>query len=171
MANYREDIADIELESGTIHRTWLNHSIGLGDIKANRFGVRLFRNGEAEDVTGEIQGFMMRPGQSNLQIYGSSYTGVDGNVAWVSLPQAAYTVEGQFSLAIKLIGGGVTGTMRIIDGMVDNTGSGSTVAPTAEVPSSAEIIAAYEEAAEVIADFAERGIATVAQTKSFLGIT
>ena len=129
MANYREDIADIELESGTIHRTWLNHSIGLGDIKANRFGVRLFRNGEPEDVTGEIQGFMMRPGQSNLQIYGSSYTGVDDNVAWVALPQAAYTVEGQFSLAIKLIGGGVTGTMRIIDGMVDNTGSGSTVAP------------------------------------------
>ena len=150
MANYREDIVDIELESGSIHREWLCHSIGLGDIKANRFGVRLFRGGEPEAVTGTCQGFLMRPGRTNLQIQGSTYTSVSGNTAYVILPQDAYAYEGQFSLAIKLIGGGVTGTIRIIDGIIDNTGTTGAVSPSSEVPTSTEIIAAYNEAVDVI---------------------
>ena len=31
MAIYKEDIVDIELESGTIHRSFLCHAIGLAD--------------------------------------------------------------------------------------------------------------------------------------------
>lgn len=153
MAIYKEDIADIELESGTIHRSWLNRAIGLGDVKANRFGVRVFRNGEAENIEGcTCIGFFMRPDGTNLQIQGSTYTGVSGNKAWVTLPQDCYAFEGRFTLAVKLIssGAGITGTMRIVDGMVDNTGTTGTVSPTSTVPTSAEIIAAYEEAVAVI---------------------
>ena len=151
MALYREDIVDIELESGSLHRSWMNHAIGLGDVKANRFGVRIFRNGEAVNIgSGTCQGFFMRPDGTNLQIQGSTYTGVDGNKAWVQLPQDAYAYQGQFCLAIKLIGGGVTGTMRIIDGMVDNTGTTGAVSPTSTVPTSQEIIAAYNNAVAVI---------------------
>ena len=151
MALYKEDIIDIELESGSIHRSWMNHAIGLGDVKANRFGVRIFRNGEAVNIgSGTCQGFFMRPDGTNLQIQGSTYTGVDGNLAWVQLPQDAYAFQGQFCLAIKLIGGGITGTMRIIDGMVDNTGTTGAVSPTSTVPTSQEIIAAYNNAVAVI---------------------
>lgn len=151
MALYKEDIVAIELESGSIHRSFLNHSIGLGDLKANRFGVRIFRNGEAVNIgSGTCQGFFMSPNGTNLQIQGSTYTGVDGNMAWVQLPQDAYAYEGQFCLAIKLIGGGVTGTMRIIDGMVANTGTTGAVSPTSTVPTSQEIIAAYNNAVNVI---------------------
>ena len=151
MAIYKEDIVDIELESGTIQRSFLNHSIGLGDIIANRFGVRLFRNGEpvsAEESS--CIGFFMRPDGTNLQIHGSTYTGVSGNKAYVSLPQDAYAYEGQFTLAIKLVGGGVTGTMRIVDGIVNNTGATGAVSPTSTVPTTAEIIAAYEQATALI---------------------
>ena len=52
MAIYHEDIVDIELESGNIHRSFAKHSIGSGDAAANRFGVRVLRNGEAVDLTG-----------------------------------------------------------------------------------------------------------------------
>ena len=63
------------------------------------------------------------------------------------LPQACYNYEGQFTLAIKLISTseGVTGTMRIVDGMVDNTNVNGAVAPTGTIPTYQEILAVYEQ--------------------------
>lgn len=151
MAYYREDIVDIELSSGTVFRSFIPNVIGEGDEMANRFGVRLFRDGEPVNIgSGQCQGFFMAPNGTNILISGSSYTGVDANKAWVQLPQGCYTYEGQFALAIKLIGGGVTGTMRIVDGVVSDTGATGAVMPTSQVPTSAEIIAAYEDAVAVI---------------------
>ena len=152
MGIYHEDIVDIDLSrNGTICRSFMNKAIGEGDTMANRFGVRIFRNGEEENIeSSQCQGFFMAPDGTNILISGSDYTSVDGNKAWVQLPQGCYANEGQFSLAIKLIGGGVTGTMRIVDGVVSNTGATGAVMPTSQVPTSAEIIAAYDQAIEVI---------------------
>ena len=153
MTIYKNDIVDIDLESGSIHRSFLKHSIGKGDIKANRFGVRVYRNGEAVTLgSATCQGFFMAPDGTNLQIQGSSLTGVSGNVAYVILPQNCYAVEGQFCLAIKLIdsSAGITGTVRIVDGVVDNTGTTGAVSPTSTIPTSTEIIAAYNNAVGVI---------------------
>ena len=147
------DLVDIELNTGNIHRSWLNHSIGLGDIKANAFGVRVFRNGEPVNVEeATCQGVMMMPNGSNILIEGSSLTSVSGNTAYVILPQSAYAAEGQFALAIRLIGSGITGTMRIVDGVINNTGTSVTVEPGTEVPTSAQIIAAYNDAVSVISN-------------------
>lgn len=154
MAIYKEDIADIELKSGTIHRSFLGNSIGSGDKMANRFGVRLFRGGEpvsAESST--VTGVFMAPDGNRYAISETSYpgsTGKDGNSAWVQLPEICYAVAGQFCLSIKLSGGSVEGTMRIIDGVVSETGETGAVVPTSTIPTTAEIIAAYEEAVEVI---------------------
>lgn len=149
MALYREDIADIELESGTLFRSFANRNIGEGDIIANRYGVRLFRNGEPVNIGGgSCQGIFMAPDGQNILISGSTYTGVNGNVAYVDLPQACYNVNGQFTLAIKVIGGGVTGTMRIIDGVVNNTGVTGAVAPTETIPTYQEILAVYDQMLE-----------------------
>lgn len=149
-AIYHEDIADINLNSGSIHRSFMHESIGLGDVLANRFGVRLFRDGEAVNAEdSECIGFFMAPSGVNYIISNTTYpgsTGISGNKAYVQLPQDCYAVEGQFTLAVKLVGGSVTGTMRIIDGTVTNTGTERAVGPTSTVPSSAEIIAAYEDA-------------------------
>ena len=137
------DLVDIDLNSGNIHREWLNHSIGLADNKGNGFGVRTFRNGEPVDLTGvSIQGYFRNPQGTNIAI--TSGNSVSGNTAYVVLPQACYTYEGQFCLAIKLVGGGVTGTMRIVDGMIDNCNTSSPVAPTSTVPTYQEIIAQYD---------------------------
>lgn len=150
MAIYKEDIVDIELESGVIHRTFLHHSIGLGDAKANRFGVRLFRNGEAENIgTATLTALFMAPNGQNQIINETNFSGsttIDGNVAYVTLPSACYANEGQFCLAIKLNKSGVTTTMRIIDGMVANTGVTGATVPATPVPTSDQILAAYDAA-------------------------
>ena len=143
MAFYKQDIADINLNTGSIFRSFLNHSIGFKNDDADRFGIRVFRDGEAVDLTGaSCQAVFMRPDGTNLAL--TSYGTVSGNMAYVTLPQACYDSEGQFCLSIQLVGGGVTGTMRIVDGMVVNTGASGTVAPTASVPTYQEILSTYD---------------------------
>ena len=152
MAIYHQDIADIELNSGSLHRSFLNHSIGLGDAAANRFGVRVFRDGAAETLSGvTCQAFFRNANGENIAL--TSYGTIDGNVAYVTLPQACYNIEGMFTLAIKLVGGGVTGTMRIIDGMVDNTNTGSAVAPTGSVPTYQEVLSVYEQMQAALSNY------------------
>lgn len=154
MAIYKEDIVDIELQTGTIHRSFLNHTIGTGDDMANRFGVRLFRNGEPVSVeTCVVGGIFIAPSGVKYAINETSYqgsTGKSGNVAWIQLPEICYAAEGNFSLAVKLSGGGISGTMRIVDGQVSNTGEAGAVVPTSTIPTTQEIIEAFEEAMAVI---------------------
>ena len=38
---YHNNIIDIDLESGTLFRSFLNHTIGSGDNNANWYGVRV----------------------------------------------------------------------------------------------------------------------------------
>ena len=152
MAIYHQDIADIELNSGSLHRSFLGHSIGLTDAAANRFGVRVFRDGVAETLSGvTCQGFFRNANGENIAL--TSYGTIDGNVAYVTLPQACYNVEGMFTLAIKLVGGGVTGTMRIVDGMVDSTNTGSAVAPTGSVPTYQEVLSVYEQMQAAVTNY------------------
>ena len=144
MAIYKSDIVDINLESGSIHRSFMKHSIGTADQAADRFGIRAFRNGEAVDLSGaSCYGYFRDPQGNNIAL--TSNGAVDGNVAYVTLPQACYNYEGNFTLTIKLLVTGVTSTVRIIDGVVDNTNTGSAVAPTGAVPTYSEILSQYDD--------------------------
>lgn len=148
-AVYHNDSVDIELESGTVFRSFLNHTIGSGDNNANWYGVRVFRNGEPVNLTGcSVQGIFMPSSGSAILISDSTHTWVSENEAAVLLPQACYNVKGQFTLAIKIIGTTAyttTGTVRIIDGVVADTYSANPVAPTAAVPTYQEILAVYDQ--------------------------
>ena len=151
MAHYKTDIVDIDLNTGNIHRSFMAHSIGHMDDDADRFGVRVFRGGVAEDLgNASCQAVFMAPDGQNIAL--TSYGTVSGNEAYVTLPQACYNVEGQFTLAIKLVGGGVTGTVRIVDGIVDRTGATGTVAPTSAVPTYQEVLAVSEQAIAAVED-------------------
>jgi UDP-2,3-diacylglucosamine pyrophosphatase LpxH len=143
-AIYKEDVVDIDLNTGNIHRSFLKHSIGTADSAANHFGIRVFRNGEPVNIEGStVQGYFCDPRGNNIAITSGNI--ISGNKAVVVLPQACYNYEGQFCLAIKLVGNGVTGTMRIVDGMVDNSNSGGAVAPTGTVPTYQEVLAVYDQ--------------------------
>ena len=147
MANYHEDIINIELESGTIHRSFLHHAIGAGDKRANRFGVKLFRNGVPENVNGSCFGLFIRADGQTVTIENGT---VSGNVAYVTLPEACYVVEGQFCLTIKATTENDTTTLRIIDGVVDRTSTSVLVDPGTVIPSIEDLIAAINAAVESI---------------------
>ena len=107
MAVYKSDIVNVNLESGSIFRNFLNNSIGYKDDDADRFGIRAFRDGVPVDLSGmSCQAVFMAP--NGVKIALTSYGNVSGNEAYVTLPPACYDYEGQFCLAIKLVGGGVT---------------------------------------------------------------
>lgn len=166
MAVYKRDIVDINLETGNIHRSFLKHSIGYMDQKADHFGIRAYRDGVPVDLTGvSVQGVFMPPQGSPIAITTGNI--VDGNEAEVVLPQACYNYDGQFTLSIKLVdvSNSITGTMRIVDGIVDNTHASGTVAPTDAVPTYQEILAVYDdllEALDDVADYAENFAPTFA---------
>ncbi|MBO7661937.1 MAG: hypothetical protein J6U01_01040 [Clostridia bacterium] len=151
MAIYREDIVDIELENGTVHRSFMNKTIGEGDIKGNRFGFRCFRNGTPVQLNGStVVGHFTRADGTTVQIDGGAVT---GDTAYIELPEACYAVEGQFALAIKLSGGGRTGTIRMVDGTVINTTNGTVIDPGNVIPDLSDYLAVIEdaeEAAEII---------------------
>lgn len=77
-----------------------------------------------------------------------------GQEAFVELPEACYAYDGGFTLVIKLVGGGVTGTMRIIDGTVVDSMIGSPIDPGSVIPDLDDLMAVIEraeDAAETIA--------------------
>lgn len=143
MALYKDDFVDVEMTTGTIHRSFATKTIGEGDILANRFGVRLFNNGTpAELGNASCAGYFIRSTGDTVVIEGTATE----NEAYVILPQACYAYEGQFALAIKVVGDGVTATMRIVDGVVSNTSTGSIIDPGTIIPSIDALIEAINDA-------------------------
>lgn len=141
MALYKDDFVRIDLADGSIFRSFMNRTLGEGDIDATRFGVIMTRSGEAEDLTGvSCSGYFVRADGQTVVITGT----VEDNKAFVTIPQSACAVEGNFSLAIKLVGSGVTGTMRIVDGTVSSTTTETIVDPGQVIPSIAELLAQIE---------------------------
>lgn len=154
MAIYKSDMVDIELSSGNIHRSFLGHTIGNGDVLANRFGIRAFREKEPETLTGNCTGYFVRNGTGETVVISDGV--VSGNEAYVTLPAACYAVNGQFSLAIKVSNGTETVTMRIVDGVVDMTNTSTPVDPGELIPSIEDLLDAIEAAVESIpADYSD----------------
>ena len=150
MAIYREDFVDVDLESGNTFRSFCNHRIGEGDVASQRFGVRIKKNKAPVSLSGATcVGYFIRPDGITLVLDGT----VSGDAAYIELPQAAFAKTGQFTLAIKVSGTGFASTMRIVDGTVDETTTGSVSDPSSSIPSLEELMAVIdraEDAAEEI---------------------
>ena len=52
MAIYHEDFVDINLNTGTVHRTFSQMNISEGDAAANMYGFRLWDNEYPISLTG-----------------------------------------------------------------------------------------------------------------------
>ena len=117
MAIYKNDILPVDLGRGGVNRSRLDMTVGKSDDDANRFGVRDYRDGAEEDLTGITCKGYFTDSQGNRQ----TITGTaSGSTAYVTLTDSCYTYAGPFRLAIKLEGGGVKSTVRIVDGMIEN---------------------------------------------------
>ena len=158
MALYHDDIVDIDLDCGTVHRSFAHRTLGKGDVNANRYGVRLWRSGQPVNAEGaQCIGYFIRYGHGDtVTIDGGLFSGQE---VYVTLKDACYAYDGAFSLTIKLIGGGVTGTMRIVGGTVDNGVIGPPVDPGGVIPDLDELLAVIgraEAAANTIAGISIR---------------
>lgn len=157
MAVHNQTIADVDLGSGTIMRTFANRMIGEGDTQYNRFGVRCFRNRERLSLAGcTVSGLFVKPDGNTVAIEGSTYCQISNDEAWVTLPETCYAVTGQFTLSIQLTGGSVTGTVCIIDGTVIETTTGAIIDPgniITELEDMDDAVAAIEAAAATIDDY------------------
>lgn len=147
MANYREDIVNIDLECGTLHRSFLRHSIGEGDALANRFGVRVFRGKNPVQLEGTCTGYFIRADGETVPLTNGV---ISGNVAYVTLTETCYAVEGVFGLAIKITNGSEKVTLRIVDGVVSRTATDVAVDPGNIIHGIEDLIEAIENAVDSI---------------------
>lgn len=148
MAIYKQNIVDVELD-GSVHRSFCGTLIGEADIQGDRFGVRCYRNGQEESIAGAtVTGYFIRADGSTVLISGAGL--VDGNQAVIILPQSCYSVEGAFSLAIKLTKDGVTSTVRIVDGAVARTTTNTVVDPGSVIPDISDLLAMIEDLEEAV---------------------
>lgn len=146
---YRSDIVDVDIGKSLL-RTYAGKVLATGDRKANRFGANINRAGEPIDLTGcSVTGYFIRPNMQTVVVTGEA----EGSTAYVDLPQACYTNEGAFSLALKVseTDNDITQTVRVIDGCIRLTQTGELVDPGEVIPSLDEIfaqIAAVEAATQ-----------------------
>ena len=154
MAVYREDILDIDLTNGSVHRSFTHHQLGEGDAAGDVFGIRAVRNGNEVDLAGATcVGYFERADGNTTVISGNGWAGVTGGKAWVKLPAACYVKEGYFKLSIKLTGSGYTVTVRIVEGTVTDTTLGALIDPGSVIPDLSGLLAYVERieaAAEII---------------------
>lgn len=133
----RCDIVNVDITKSLI-RSYVGKVLATGDCNANKYGVNVFRDGELVDLTGySVQGYFIRPDMDTLVLIGAA----EGNTAYVILPQACYTSEGAFSLAIKISGNGVTHTVRVVDGHIRQTRTDNLVDPGEAIPSLDDLFA------------------------------
>lgn len=154
MAAHNHSIVDVDLGTGTVMRSFVNRTLCNWDDEYNRFGIRAFRNGQPVSLNGcDVFGYFMRSDGNTVVIHDIDHSFINGNEAYIVLPKACYANEGQFTLAIKIVGSGVTGTVRVIDGTVINTSTGDMIDPGTNsiIP---DLDDDYEVAAEVIEDAA-----------------
>lgn len=136
----RSDIIKIDL-SKQLLRTNAGEILAMGDDCANRFGADLVRNGLPVNVDGcMVIGYFIRPDGYTCVIEGVA----EGSQAYVDLPEACYTSEGVFSLAIKLKNDEMNCTLRIIDGYLRRTETGTYIDPGTVVPDLADLLLQIE---------------------------
>ena len=147
----RSDIVKIDL-SKQLLRTHAGEILAMGDDCANRFGADLVRNGLPVLADGcMVIGYFIRPDGYTCVINGTA----EGSLAYVDLPEACYTSEGVFSLAIKLKSEEMNCTLRIIDGYLRRTETGIYVDPGTVVPDIADLLLQIERMEQGTAAAAE----------------
>lgn len=151
---YREDIATIDLTE-PLRREQVGKTFATGDKLGNRVGVRVRRNHVDVDLSGHAAtGYFIRSDLQTVVIPGK----VEDELAYVDIPQACLTERGPFSLAIKISGGDVTQTVRVLDGSLILTQTDTLIAEAEAIPTLDDIfaqIAAMEQATDAAVGAAE----------------
>lgn len=134
MSINRKFIVNIDLSAGSVHRSFMNRSICEGDASGDQFGVRVLRDGQEVSLTGAtVSAFFIRADKTTVVIDSSEKS---GSTCWVTLPKSCYTVEGQFTLTIKIATSANNIMAAImVDGTVLNVANTPFIDPGSVIPS------------------------------------
>lgn len=129
------------------------------DAMSNLVGVNVFDNDTPVDsLSGSVIGWVMRADGNTLVINGEK----DGNKAYIVLPEAAYAVVGNITIAIQLVDESgedeVKTTLTALTGYVYRTTTDTIIDPGEVVPDLTTLLAeieAMEEATEAANDAAD----------------
>lgn len=144
-----DDIIDISLKTGTVHRSFTDHILVVGDKVSMSYGVRITYP-EADSITvpndTAVTGYFIRPDHNTVVIEGQHFISGNRLIAVVELPQECYAYAGQFVLVIKLSMSTCDTTVRIVDGTIVESAAGGTVVPGTPIMSIDQIVKAVADA-------------------------
>lgn len=112
------------------------------DVQANRIVVSVVRNGVNESITGTISANIIRADGETVVQAGE----IDGNIASVKMPAAAYAVPGAIAIFVKLIQNGATSTIAAVTGYVYKSTTDVIVDPGTILPSIQDLLDSIDEA-------------------------
>ena len=95
------------------------------DERANKVGVIVTDGGEPVALSGTVQGSIIRADGVTIMVEGA----IDGNKAFIVLPDSAYAVVGEVQISIRLIDGTEHTTLAACRGHVHRTTTGVVVDP------------------------------------------
>lgn len=132
------------------------------DEYANQITVNLFQGKTPYSPGGTCAGFVVRKDGATMAFSGS----ISGNALTITLPPAAYAIEGPINIGVKSIADGQKTTVFLGIGTVSNGETGVAVDPGTIIPSVTALIAAIDAAVSSIPADYSMLLATVAPTYS-----
>ena len=121
------------------------------DVQANRIVVSVVRNGVNESLTGTISANIIRADGETVVQAGE----IDGNIASVKMPAAAYAVPGAIAIFVKLVQDGATSTIAAVTGYVYKSTTDVIVDPGTILPSIQDLLDSIDEAVAKVEDVTE----------------
>ena len=160
-----EHIVDVHLEQGRLAEVELGPTLYEEDSNGLKLGVRLWKNGEAVDVTGTVSGWAIVSTGQTISPFDD--TGYDGNEAWVLVPQGAL-VPGRIEIFLRITGDSDSAVTLHATATVRRTKTGAIIVPGDPLPGvdqlrqiAADCVAATEAAEELTTN----AVQYTAQTK------
>ncbi len=136
-----------DLKRGSSQVQVLHGQTFTQDNLGNRVGVVVLDSGEPATLDGTVTGYVIRADGGTVVVTGA----VDGNKAYIDLPESAYAVPGQIQIAIRLTSGSTKTVLGAMTAYVQRTATGTIIDPGHVVPDIDDIIAKMDEVDEAIA--------------------
>lgn len=133
----------------------LNGMFFSQDVQANRIVVSVVREGTPENLSGTISANIIRADGATVAQTGT----IEGNVASVTMPEAAYAIPGAIAVFVKHTQDGATSTLAAVTGYVYKSTTDTIVDPGTIIPSIQDLISSIEDATEDL----EEAIAAIPQ--------
>ena len=138
------NIYPCDLQKGPVQTSL--HQIYLGDVDANRIGVKVTNGGEDFPLSGTCSGTAILCNGGTVALTGV----ISGNTAYVDLPSGVYSVEGPLEVYVAVTTSGITTTLLHAHGNAVRTDTGTVIDPGTIIPSVAALISDIEDAVDSI---------------------